>query len=264
MYQRVIVCANLCWSDLVSAAFLASDYCYDIEMKRALEKHEKGEARVIPIIIRPIDWSGAPFSKLQALPKDAKPVSSWANRDEAWTDVAKGVRKAIGELPVYQIQEQKTEETKPAKAERRTEIELKQSEVKKAPKEEIKPAEKQKPTAPPYDRTGRFTGAAHNVTYNIQGKCFLEISKIAGQTASARFGFSEGLHAKGDLVGTINERHQLELVGIISSLQTGSFDCRIVCYFIDPDHIQGEYTLDPRAWNFLSSKQNGKLSLTRE
>src|SRR5262245_53472095 len=51
---------------LVSADFLASDYCYDRKMKRALEKHEAGEARVIPVIIRPVDWSQAPFSKLQA------------------------------------------------------------------------------------------------------------------------------------------------------------------------------------------------------
>ena len=67
-------------------------------MKRALEKHEAGEVRVIPVIIRPVDWSGAPFSKLQALPKDAKPVTSWSNRDEAWTDVARGIRKAVEEI----------------------------------------------------------------------------------------------------------------------------------------------------------------------
>ncbi len=83
---------------LVSSAFLASDYCYDKEIKKALEKHEKGDARTIPVIIRPVDWSGAPFSKLQALPKNAEAVTSWANRDEAWTDVAKGIRKVIEEL----------------------------------------------------------------------------------------------------------------------------------------------------------------------
>ncbi len=83
---------------LVSSDFLASDYCYDKEMKRALEKHEAGEARVIPVIIRSVDWSEAPFSKLQVLPKDAKPVTSWPNRDEAWTDVARGIRKAVEEI----------------------------------------------------------------------------------------------------------------------------------------------------------------------
>src|SRR5919205_442800 len=67
---------------LVSANFLASDYCYDIELGLAMERHEAGEARVVPIILRPCDWSGAPFGKLQALPKNAKPVTTWSNKDE--------------------------------------------------------------------------------------------------------------------------------------------------------------------------------------
>jgi hypothetical protein len=83
---------------LISADFLASHYSYDKEMKRALEKHEAGEACVIPIIVRPVDWAGASFGKLQALPKNAKAVTSWSNRDEAWVDVARGIRKAVEEL----------------------------------------------------------------------------------------------------------------------------------------------------------------------
>jgi hypothetical protein len=83
---------------LISADFLASDYCYSIEMKRALERHNAGEARVIPIILRPVDWQGSLFGKLQALPKNAEPVTSWANRDEAFTDVARGIRRAVGSL----------------------------------------------------------------------------------------------------------------------------------------------------------------------
>lgn len=80
---------------LVSADFLASDYCFDVEMKRALEKREAGEALVIPVILRECDWSNAPFSNLQALPKGAKPVKTWSNRDEAWKDVALGIRAAV-------------------------------------------------------------------------------------------------------------------------------------------------------------------------
>jgi len=79
---------------LISADFLASDYCYDIEMQRAIARHEAGEARVIPIILKPVDWSSAPFSKLQAFPKDAKPVTTWSNRDAAFVDIAKGIRGA--------------------------------------------------------------------------------------------------------------------------------------------------------------------------
>lgn len=77
---------------LVSADFLASDYCFETEMKMALGREAKGEARVVPVFLRPCDWKGATFGRLQGLPKDAKPVTTWSNRDEAWTDVAKGIR----------------------------------------------------------------------------------------------------------------------------------------------------------------------------
>src|SRR5512135_68983 len=83
---------------LVSADFLASDYCYDKEMKRALERHGAGAARVIPVILRPCDWQSAPFWKLQALPKDGKPVTTWTDRDEAFTDIARGIREAVASL----------------------------------------------------------------------------------------------------------------------------------------------------------------------
>ncbi len=80
---------------LVSPTFVASDYFWDKELKRALERHEAGEARVIPIILRPVDWTDAPFAKLQALPKNAKPVTTWANRDEAFLNIAEGLRAVI-------------------------------------------------------------------------------------------------------------------------------------------------------------------------
>jgi len=80
---------------LVSSSFLASDYCWDVETKRAIERHDQGVAKVIPVILRPCDWHGAPFGQLQALPKDAKAVTTWTNKDEAWTDVAVGIRRAV-------------------------------------------------------------------------------------------------------------------------------------------------------------------------
>ncbi|WP_245939878.1 toll/interleukin-1 receptor domain-containing protein [Stenomitos frigidus] len=81
---------------LVSANFLASDYCYDLELEQAMKRHEAGEATVIPIILKPCDWTGAPFGKLQALPKNAKPVTKWDDRDEAFLNVAQGIRAVIG------------------------------------------------------------------------------------------------------------------------------------------------------------------------
>lgn len=85
---------------LVSADFIASDYCYEIEMKRALERHEKGEARVIPVILRDCNWQKAdvPFARLQALPKDGKPVKKWPDRDSAWRNVAERIERVVDEL----------------------------------------------------------------------------------------------------------------------------------------------------------------------
>ena len=80
---------------LISADFLASDYCYDIELKRAMQRHDAGEAQVIPIILRDVDWRDAQFGKLQALPTNARPVTSWLNRDEAFADIARGIRATI-------------------------------------------------------------------------------------------------------------------------------------------------------------------------
>ena len=80
---------------LISPSFLASDYCYDIETKRALDRHDKDEARVIPVLLRPVDWEGAPFARLQGLPIDLRPVTTWTNKDEAFKNIAQGIRRAI-------------------------------------------------------------------------------------------------------------------------------------------------------------------------
>jgi hypothetical protein len=80
---------------LISSSFLASDYCHEVEMRLALERHAAGEAVVIPIILRPVDWSGAEFAHLQALPLNAKPVTTWVNQDEAFLDIALGIRRVV-------------------------------------------------------------------------------------------------------------------------------------------------------------------------
>jgi internalin A len=86
---------------LISADFIASDYCYDIEMTRALELYNAKEAEVIPIILRDCSWHSAPFGKLQALPKDAKAVTNkdaWYSHDPAWTNVELGISTVIKKL----------------------------------------------------------------------------------------------------------------------------------------------------------------------
>jgi hypothetical protein len=83
---------------LVSADFIASNYCYRVEVKRALERHDAGVARVIPIILHPSDWKALPLARLQALPTDGKPVSVWSNKDEAFVNIVKGIKRAIKDL----------------------------------------------------------------------------------------------------------------------------------------------------------------------
>lgn len=83
---------------LISADFIASDYCYDIEMQHALERHNNNEAHVIPIIVRDVNWSNAPFAKLQVLPTNRKAVKSWLDRDEAWRNVSEGLEKVIKQI----------------------------------------------------------------------------------------------------------------------------------------------------------------------
>ena len=60
---------------LISPDFMNSDYCYGKEMQRALEREKRGEARVIPIILRPVYWRGV-LGTLQSLPTDGKPIMS--------------------------------------------------------------------------------------------------------------------------------------------------------------------------------------------
>ena len=62
---------------LVSPDFLASDYCVDRELRRALERNHAGEARVVPIIVEPSDWRSSPLGQLKALPRDGKAISEW-------------------------------------------------------------------------------------------------------------------------------------------------------------------------------------------
>ncbi len=83
---------------LVSSDFISSPYCYSREMARAMERHESGEAWVIPVILRHCIWQGAPFGGLLAVPRDGKPVTAWADQDEALADVAKQVAEAVQAL----------------------------------------------------------------------------------------------------------------------------------------------------------------------
>ena len=91
---------------LISANFLASQYCYSREMLRALERHEHGEAQVIPVLLRPVIFTDLPFAKLQPLPSNGKPVTRWSDRDMAFVDIALGIERLVLKLrpPAYAFQ----------------------------------------------------------------------------------------------------------------------------------------------------------------
>jgi len=76
---------------LLSADFLDSDYCSQVEARRALERHLEGSARVVPIFLRPVELAETPFRDIQGLPHDAKAVTEWANPDQACRQIAEGI-----------------------------------------------------------------------------------------------------------------------------------------------------------------------------
>ena len=81
---------------LISADFLNSDYIWKVEIERAMKRHEAREAKVIPVFIRPCDTNGMPFQAIQGLPRNAKPVSAFADKDEAYLQIAMGIRSLLG------------------------------------------------------------------------------------------------------------------------------------------------------------------------
>jgi len=88
---------------LISQHFVASDYCYLVQMEQAVQRHQQGDARVIPVLVRPVHYERTPFARLQPLPSNRKPLlgSGWPYRDEAFFEVAEGIRKAAEELQVH-------------------------------------------------------------------------------------------------------------------------------------------------------------------
>ncbi len=82
---------------LISPDFLSSSSCYGVEMV-ALERHRRGEAYVIPILLRPGYYRGAPFEHLKILPSNGKPITSWIHRDEAFADIVNGINDVLHDL----------------------------------------------------------------------------------------------------------------------------------------------------------------------
>ena len=101
---------------LVSPDFLASDYCVEREMERAMERHDSGEARVVPIIVEPCDWRSTSLRHLRALPRDGRPISDWPNENNAYLDVVQELRRIleIEEVPSAPEQERPAIQPRPS------------------------------------------------------------------------------------------------------------------------------------------------------
>jgi hypothetical protein len=83
---------------LVSAGFLSSDFCYEEEMMRAVERARQGEVLLIGVMLKPVDgWERTPFAEFQLVPRDARPISKWSNADEAYSDAVERIRAALAE-----------------------------------------------------------------------------------------------------------------------------------------------------------------------
>lgn len=90
---------------LISSDFIASDYCYQIEMTNALERHKRGEAVVIPVILRECAWHQLPFGSIMAATIDGKPITKFASHDEGYVQVFDAVSRAIASMEAKKPQQ---------------------------------------------------------------------------------------------------------------------------------------------------------------
>jgi hypothetical protein len=83
---------------LISVDFNASDFIWDKELAVAMDRHKEGTSRVVPIILRKCNWEGLPYAALQALPRHARPITEYADRDIAYTEIAEAVEQLVDQI----------------------------------------------------------------------------------------------------------------------------------------------------------------------
>jgi TIR domain len=84
---------------LISADFLASEYCFGVEVERALARLKRNEVKVVPVLLRPCLWEDSRFSQLQIIPRDARPLTSFSSLDEALKAVAEEIKSIVAGAP---------------------------------------------------------------------------------------------------------------------------------------------------------------------
>lgn len=87
---------------LVSPNFLASDYCYSLEMQKAFEMQKQGLAWIIPIILDYCDWQNTPLKDMLACPEDGKPISEYPNPNKAFNEITNAIRRVIRQITAKQ------------------------------------------------------------------------------------------------------------------------------------------------------------------
>jgi tetratricopeptide (TPR) repeat protein len=78
---------------LISPNYMASDHLYNQQLKRSIQRHHEGKARVIPVILRPTDLTGSDLNRLMSLPRNGHPISSWRDQDEALLSIVTEIRR---------------------------------------------------------------------------------------------------------------------------------------------------------------------------
>lgn len=79
----------------VSPDYIASNYCYERELTTALEREQRGELAIVPVVLEPSDWLSTPLAKFKALPDDGKPVAEFTNPNVAFMQVVNELRRLV-------------------------------------------------------------------------------------------------------------------------------------------------------------------------
>jgi AAA+ ATPase superfamily predicted ATPase len=90
---------------LVSPAFFHSNFVVTVEMPKALERANSGQILLVPVVVRPVEWRSTSLAEFQALPRNLTPVSKWDDRDDAYKEIAAGLREAIEEYRRRRLEE---------------------------------------------------------------------------------------------------------------------------------------------------------------
>ncbi|MEK7408894.1 MAG: toll/interleukin-1 receptor domain-containing protein, partial [Acidobacteriota bacterium] len=83
---------------LLSADYFNSHYCWNIEAQAAMELHDGAKARVVPVLLRHVNWQVTPIKKYSVLPKNLTPATAWQDQDAVFRHVVEEVDRVVEEV----------------------------------------------------------------------------------------------------------------------------------------------------------------------